>query len=297
MSGDAKQRAEDLHDRALALEGDDDDEALRLYHDALLSDPLRPTTLYNIGLIHKYRGEWAESLDFNRRAVTLDPSDEAANWNLAIAATALGDWRTARSVWHRLGYGIDEGDTVIDDDFGLTPVRLNPQGEAEVVWAQRICPVRARIVSIPLPGSGFRRDDVVLHDGAGTGSRLHDGREKPVFNVFMTVVPSRHATYELRVDAASPADIEALETLLEAQGCAGEDWTANLQILCKACSEGVPHEHDESPEGRGHEWQRERLIGVSAPSEAMLKSVLADWTNPERVVRHLALALDAPAWH
>lgn len=88
MSGDDRRQAAELHAQAWALEGRDD-EAMRLYRKALALDPGRPTTLYNLGLIRKYRGEWAESLDFNRRAVELDPDDEAANWNLAIAATAL----------------------------------------------------------------------------------------------------------------------------------------------------------------------------------------------------------------
>lgn len=294
MNLDAKQQAADLHEQACELEGRDDDQALRIYHQVLQLDPERSSTLYNIGLIHKYRGEWAESLTFNRRAVALAPDDEAANWNLAIAATALADWRTARAVWHRLGLPIDEGDTPIAADFGLTPVRLDPEGEAEVVWARRICPVRARIESIPFPDSGYRRGDVVLHDGAGTGSRMLDGRELSVFNVFLLVQPSSNSTFEVKVDTAGPDDIRALEDAFDACGYCAEDWTGNIEVLCKACSEGIPHEHvlaDAEPVQP--RWQTRRHLGVSAATEAAVRDVLDRWQGPGREVVDLALALAA----
>ena len=296
MSDDVKQRAEELHEEALALEESDAGEALRLYHRALALDPERPGTLYNIGFIHKYRGEWAESREFNQRSVELRPDDEAAHWNLAIAATALADWRTARSVWHRLGLGIDEGDMPIEGNFGLTPVRLDPQGDAEVVWARRICPVRACIESIPFPDSGCRCGDVVLHDGAAVGTRMLDGRARPVFNMLQLLQPSPNATFTLEVSAADPSDIEALEDAFDAGGWRAEDWTANIEVLCKACSEGTPHEHhDTVDESEPAAWQASRRLGVSAATEADVHAVLDRWQGPGRDVLALSLVLASPA--
>ena len=71
-------------------------EALDRYHHALALQPNRPSTLYNIGLVHKYRGEWEQSFSFNLRAYRQRPDDAPTRWNLAIAATALRDWDTAR---------------------------------------------------------------------------------------------------------------------------------------------------------------------------------------------------------
>jgi tetratricopeptide (TPR) repeat protein len=73
-----------------------EDSAIENYTKALTLDPKRGDTLYNLGLIYKYRGAWAESFDLNRRAREFQPDDEATLWNLAIAATALKDWGTAR---------------------------------------------------------------------------------------------------------------------------------------------------------------------------------------------------------
>lgn len=60
----------------------DEDGALKAYESALALDPLRPNTHYNIGLIHKYRGDWAKSLEHSLRAFELRPDDEATCWNL-----------------------------------------------------------------------------------------------------------------------------------------------------------------------------------------------------------------------
>ena len=295
MNGDAKQQAESMHEQAVALEGGDDDQALHLYHEALQLDAERPSTLYNIGLIHKYRREWGQSLDFNRRAVELRPDDEASNWNLAIAATALCDWATARATWQRLGIQIAEGDGPIEDDFGITPVRLNPDDAGEVVWGRRVDPVRVRIENIPYASSGYRAEDIVLHDGAPTGTRTSRGRQYDVFNVLQLHQASRMTTFELEVDVESPAGIEALDEALTAARGHVEDWTSNVRILCKACSEGTPHEHHDQDGGKDDSWATQRVLGAAAPDEVALRAALARWEAAGRRVLSLQAVLTPPA--
>lgn len=294
MSVDARQRAESLHEQAHALDGADEDEALRLYHQALQLDPARPSTLYNLGLIHKYRGEWAESREFNRRAIELRPDDEATNWNLAIAATALCDWDTARATWQRLGIQVADGDGPIDDDFGTTPVRLNPDTEGEVVWGKRIDPVRVQIMNIPFPSSGFRLGDIVLHDGAPTGTRTSGGRDYDVFNVLELHTPSRFATFELDVEIESPDAVESLDEVASGARVYVEDWTSAVRMLCKACSEGTPHEHHDEQGGRDDRWVVRRTLGAAAEDEATLRATLARWNGPGRRVIGLELVLSPP---
>jgi hypothetical protein len=105
---------------------------------------------------------------------------------------------------------IGEGEGPIEANFGSTPVRLNPDAGAEVVWAQRICPVRARINNVPWPESGFRHGDVVLHDGAAVGYRLSDGQEKPVFNAFELFERSPFATFGSAVKASRTTRITTM---------------------------------------------------------------------------------------
>lgn len=287
---DAKERAEALHQEAMMLDdAGDTDLALKKYLEALELDFSRSSTYYNVGLIYKYRNQWLDSFRYNKRATELAPDDEAANWNLAIAATALRDWKTARSVWHRLGMPVEEGDEPIEANFGMTPVRLNPDEDGEVVWGRRIDPVRVEILNIPYPSSGFGYGDIVLHDGAAVGYRLYEGKERPVFNVLELFSSSRHSTYEVEVQVTGPADIDAFQAICNEMAVEMEDWTTSVRTLCKQCSEGHPHEqHDHEPEEK---WQNRHLLGIASATEEAVTKVLTKWQGPERKVERFELAL------
>lgn len=255
---------------------DDLERAMPLYQRALALDPDRASTHYNLGLVYKYRGAWRESLHHNRRASELRPDDEATLWNMGIAATALRDWPAAREAWRRAGLAIEDGEGPIEADFGLTPVRLNPDGAAEVVWGRRIDPVRVVIQNVPSADSGFRAGDVVLHDGAPEGQRQHDGRTYAVFNVLTLFEPSSNSTFEAEVRARDAADLEALTRAFDEAQVRHEVWTTTVRLLCKQCSEGTPHEHtaDEKPRAL---WPDRHLIGISTTNPEIPQQVLERW--------------------
>jgi hypothetical protein len=269
-----------LLDEAEALA--DLEAAMPLYERALGLDPNRSATHYNIGLVYKYRGAWAQSLHHNRCAARLCPDDEAAHWNMGIAATALRDWPAAREAWRQVGIQIAEGEGPIEQNFGITPVRLNPDGDAEVVWGRRIDPVRVVINNIPSPDSGFRAGDLVLHDGAPVGERKQDGHTYSVFNVLELFEASANSTYEAEVRARDAADLEALTTALDAAQIDHEVWTTNVRVLCKQCSEGTPHEHaddmsDDTNQAR--DWPDSHLLGISTTKPEAARRVLERWSN------------------
>ncbi|MEW5854712.1 MAG: tetratricopeptide repeat protein [Myxococcota bacterium] len=275
------------------LSGDGrDDDALRLYEQVLSLDPTRSTTLYNMGLVHKYRRNWESSLFYNMKAHELAPGDEAARWNLAIAATALHRWDLARATWRKCGIQLDGGDGPIEMNLGMTPVRLNPDDKGEVVWATRIDPVRARIANIPFPESGFRAHDVVLHDGAPVGTRNRDGREYPVFNVLELFARSRLSTYVATVHAASVTRIEEATRIAALRDILIEDWTGSVRIICRACSEGTPHE-DHRPD-QTSDWTTERRVGISASSQTQVEELLAELRHEALIdVVQFSMALQA----
>jgi tetratricopeptide (TPR) repeat protein len=281
MSMDAARRAEALHDLGMQKsDAGDQDAALALYLEALALDRARPNTLYNVGLIYKYRRDWVHSLRYNRQSVDLRPEDEAANWNLAIAATALKDWRTAREVWKRLGMRMEAGDKPILDNFGTAPVRLNgfedSSAAVETVWARRLSPVTARILNIPTPEARFRFGDVVLHDGAGTGTRLDaEGRERAVFNVFELLEPSDFATYEIEIEAPDSDAVDVLRSACIQAQVEFEDWST-LRTLCRACSEGRAHaQHDHQLQEQG--WNPTRRVGMASRDFSDVEGVLEVW--------------------
>jgi hypothetical protein len=275
--------AEALHVAGVeCTETGNEDGAIENYTKALALDPGRGDTLYNLGLIYKYRGDWTQSFEFNRRARVAQPDDEATLWNLAIAATALRDWSTAREVWRHLGVLSEPGEGPIVEDLGSTPVRLNAdrngQAPAEVVWSDRLCPVRSRVINIPTGETGFRYGDVVLHDGAPVGYRLNSaGQERAVFNVLELFERSRFSTYEASVEAPSPADVESLISRCEAAQVVCEDWTASMRRLCKACSEGKPYESHDHEIKESKAWEVSRRVGIAAEVLERVTAILEAW--------------------
>jgi tetratricopeptide (TPR) repeat protein len=289
----SKYRAARMHRQAQMHSAQGDDQAaLELYEKCLTLDRARPTTLYNIGLIYKYRGDWEKSLEFNARAYDLSPSDEASRWNLAIAATALRRWSVARRAWRDNGLVLADIDEPISMDFGQTPIRLNPKTDGEVVWGRRIDPVRAVIESVPLPESRFRCNDVVLHDGAATGYRVIKGREYPVFNVLELFEPSKTSTYVAHIRVTGPEQIEWLARLAETTGVVMEDWTGNVRTLCSQCSEGTPHESHDT-EGQKL-WNTDRRIGFGCSVPNQINEIIAACKASATLeIFEVALALSA----
>src|SRR5262245_38306073 len=158
-------------------------EAEAAYRAAAAAAPAWPVPWYDLGLLCKYQRRWEESCEFNRKATELAPDDGDSWWNLGIAATALGRWAEAGRAWRACGIDVPPSDGPQDRNCGSVPIRLDPHGAGEVVWAHRLDPARARIRSIPLPTSAFRWGDIVLHDGAVAGYRMRGEQQIPVFNV------------------------------------------------------------------------------------------------------------------
>jgi hypothetical protein len=264
-----------LNNRAMAAhDRGDSDRAVSLYEKATRADSSWSVPWYNLGLLAKERHDWNASRRNNQEAVRRDPTDEAAWWNLGIAATALSDWVEARRAWSGYGIEIPAGAGEIIADFGSTPIRINAQADGEVVWSRRIDPARAFISSVPLPESGHRHGDLILHDGAPNGYRMLHGREVAVFDEIEILTPSRLGTFETTVFVESVEDLAALERIFGTAGGGAEDWSS-IRNICKQCSEGRPHQgHDlgeNQPAG-------ERRVGIAASAEEVASELLRSWS-------------------
>ncbi|RYZ72823.1 MAG: hypothetical protein EOP91_07100 [Lysobacteraceae bacterium] len=265
-----------LMDRAYAASGAGRlHEASRHFAALLEARPDSHNFHYMRGLVHKYLRDWPTSLQHNLRAVeTAKEPDQASQWNAGIAATALGDWATARRQWIAAGIRLPEGDGPIDSDFGLASVRLNPWSDGETVFARRVDVVRARLLNVPLPESGYRFGDIVLHDGAPTGRRATGGTTVPVFNVLQRLAPSDFRTFTAFVRCDTPAARDELLAMsLPGIGYL-EDWTDSIVRYCLRCSHGTPHSHDKGGDGA---WQSDRNLGIAAQSRAAVDRLLENW--------------------
>ena len=239
---------------------------------AMAEDPEWSAPVYNLALLHKYNLQWAQSLEHNRAASILAPDDQATWWNLGIAATALGDWSEARRAWAACGMSPPDGDGPPDFDWGMTPVRLDPDGDAEVVWARRIDPARAQIASVPLPTARFHWNDIVLIDGAVEGERVVQGRTYPVFRVLQKLVPSDYRTFVIELATSSADSVVALEECASEAGGAAEDWGTKTRILCHECSTGVAHYHSDEESTPAHPH-----CGLAARDHDHADAIISAW--------------------
>jgi hypothetical protein len=254
-------------------------EAARLFGELVTQRPDAPYLHYMLGLAQKYRRDWPASLRHNLRAQALrEEFDESSAWNAGIAATALGDWAEARRQWTQCGIRIPKGEGPIEDDFGLVSIRLNPWANGETVFARRIDVVRARLLNVPLPESGHRLFDIVLHDGAKTGERAIENGVVPVFNALARLAPSDYRTYVAFVSCDSPADIEALENATLPGIGYVEDWTGSIVHYCLRCSYGAPHRHDRDADEE-REWDTDRNLGIGSQSKAAVTRLLQEWAS------------------
>jgi hypothetical protein len=265
------------------------------YAAAALLAPSWSVPWFNRGLVAKRQRRWPDSLAFNRRAAELDPDDPPAWWNLGIAATAVGQWETARIAWSRYGIHIPPGEGPIEMDLGHVPIRLAPATQPEVVWCRRIDPARAVVLSIPTAESGRGCGDLILHDGEPKGSRLLGGREVPVFEELAVLAPGTRHTFVAEVRAPGPTDLAELEDAPDGAPVAVEDWSGSLRMLCKQCSEGaVGHAHEDPTPA---EWAPERRLGVAAESQRVAVAMLEDWVGrgPGRELKTIECVLERPA--
>ena len=226
---------------------------------------------FNLAVAYKHARRWGDVLAAADRIAAIDPSapDSGLHWNVGVAATALGDWPRARAAWAAAGIAIPPGDGPIEMALGWTPVRVSVDEHPEVVWCERIDPVRARITSVPLPESDRRYGDLVLHDGEPRGKRTLHGHERSVFDELELLAMSPYATFRVIVHAGDADALGAITEGLDAHDVRIEDWTDTLEMLCKECSLGNPdhHDHDHAPSG---EWRDERRLGIAARAEADL---------------------------
>jgi ribosomal protein S27AE len=286
---DAGGRARKLTAKGASLLETDREAAAECYQRAVELDPGLHEAWFDLGLVHKWAGRWEEAFACNLQAAELvgEVEEEPAWWNLGIAATALRRWDIARRAWKAYGLDVPDGAGPIEADFGYGPVRLNPAGDAEIVWGQRIDPTRIRLTNIPFPASGHRWADVILHDGAPNGYRELDGQSHPVFDELQRWEESDVPTVEASVSAESVEDLDDLVARVVLAGHAAEDWTRNVRALCKRCSEGTVHaEHDEKALVTG----REHWMGIAAPLADATAIVRAWERSPGRCCHSIDLA-------
>ncbi|MFD0634235.1 hypothetical protein ACFQ9X_24475 [Catenulispora yoronensis] len=174
------------------------------------------------------------------------------------------------------GFGITlaPGEGEIQDGFGMACVRLDPEGDAEVVWVRRICPTRGRVLSVPFTDRRF--GEIVVHDGAPNGERHVGEHSYPVFDELALWQPSDTPTWRAQLTAPDEADMRALSDAFSDHDLAMEP-VDSLKFHCKCCSEGSLETDTTVLTGL-------RDVLLAAPDEAAAREILDTWADdgPQR---------------
>ena len=255
-------------------------EARQLYEELLAKRPDRVGARLQLALVAKYQQDWTASLAHAMEVLHAGGGiDAAARWTAGIAATALGDWVQARKQWQACGISLAPGNGPIEEAFGPIALRLNPWAAAETVYAHRIDPARARIANVPMPGSGHRFQDLVLHDGTQVGQRHWYQHVVPVFNELQRLEPSSFHTYTVFVDTDGDEEVEALQRMRVHGLGLVEDWTPGLGRRCLRCAHGLPHRHRWEDAGAQPAWHTDRTLGIAALNEDVVRRLLSEWVG------------------
>jgi tetratricopeptide (TPR) repeat protein len=233
--------------------------------------PISAELWFDAALANKFLRNWPKAYELGRQAALRagEPEGNPAWWNLGIAATMVGDWSTAREAWTKYGVPLTPGEGEIEDGFGSALVRLDPDGDAEVVWVRRICPTRARVLSVPY---GERRfGEIVVHDGAATGERRVEDHTFPVFDELALWQASETPTWRAQVTAPAPEDMTALADAFDDRGLAMEP-VDSLTFHCTCCSRGLIETDTTVLAGA-------RDVLVAAPDEQTATAILTAWAE------------------
>lgn len=264
--------------------------AERLYTLASRIAPSWSVPWYNLGLLAKNSRRWSDSLTFNNRAVSLHSDDQAAWWNLGIAATALHDWKEARRAWAACGIALMEGTGEVAMHPVTACVRLDPGDSGEVVWGERLDPARFVILSVPLPESSHRFHDVVLNDGAENGTRELNDSRVPVFDELAIWERSKYSTFKVEIQTWGASAPARLLELCQDRKLGLEDWSS-IRMICAECSRGNLGPHD----CKAVAADGSRRFGLAARNRDEAITVLRDWkrTVEDAEFSNLEVVLDA----
>ncbi len=239
-----------------------DEEAEAAYHSALALDPSRAWWRFNLGLLYKNRGRFAEGLEVYRRVHAAVGDEQPVLWNLGICATAIGDCASAAFAWRRLGLQVDVGEDGLPS-MRLPPVKVrlstarigvtHPSADEpmfEHVWVERRSPCHGVVLNPTLYDVGGDIGDIVVWDGQPIGVVRDGDLEIPRFPALTWRGGSDVRTFRFAATVPSADALERVRTAV------GDDvrvyvFEDEIELLCLDCVRtGGPHEasHRAPPE-------------------------------------------------
>ncbi len=226
---------------------------------------------------YRSRMEWKPTFHYCLKAVEHNAFDENLWETLGIAATALGEWETARYAWNQLGFHFKSSAEALHLDLGILPIRLNPSTQPEIVAARRIDPVRCVIESIPQPSSGRRYKDLILVENKPnpTGIFYLQNKKLPIHDELQLLKSSNWLTYSVLLHTSSQADVDTLANLCLSANLGFDNWSNATRFFQPNLHRNVAEYFDQTVFGK---QEREVfLVAMAAKQPAEVEAVLESW--------------------
>lgn len=224
---------------------------------------------------YRSRMEWKPTLHYCLQAVEHNAFDENLWETLGIAATALGEWETARYAWNQLGFHFKPSAEALYLDLGIVPVRLNPTSQPEVVAARRIDPVRAVIESIPQPSSGRRYKDLVLVENRTANQLYQHSKKLPIHDELQLLKSSNWNTFSVLLYTPSSTDVDTLANLCLSANLGFDNWSNATRFFQPNLHRNVAAYFDQAIFGK---VEREVfLVALAAKQVQEVERVMEAW--------------------
>ncbi len=249
--------------------------AVKLYKKVIRLAPQWCPPYIQLSTIYRDRADWKTCLYYTQKSLQLDPEGRQAWLNQGLASTALKKWRTARQAWNRLGYEFRESDQSTDFDLGSVAIYLNPRTQPEVVWARRIDPARAVVLSIPQPSSGHRYQDIVLFDPSSEGAQVVGAQKWPAYREIQLLKSSPYKTFTVELLEVTQHQVDLLARLCIQERVGFDNWSAATHLFLPPSFRDQPEFHlHPLPHAVG---QSPVLVALAAKSERPLERALHNW--------------------
>ncbi len=237
-----------------------DAEAASAFERALELAPDEPWRLFDFALFHKLRGRFAEALElFHRVDAQTDEDDAATLNNLAVCATAAGDFESAVDAWQRLGFEPKRGDDDLPAaSIGDVKVRLSTGGigaqhpgsgpvQFEHVWVRTLSPCHGVVLNPPMYPVHVSLGDVVLFDRAPVGFAEQDGHQVPRLPYLMTLRDGGTRSFPFRAQQSRAGAVADAGDKLPGEASLYV-FDESIQHVCERCIRGENHDMKASHE-------------------------------------------------